>query len=237
MTYCIAGNRIFQCLLFILFTICLGGFWLGGCTTVGSAQSGMGRQSVNRIYQVSTQEAISLSSEVLADVLPDSRVLRLNKPRFGLMVHQTHQSGDAKYARFREKDYIYELDLMAMEGHTSKGERVAGFIFSIQGRGNLEAGPGNVDKIGQRLSAIFEASGRPVAIVAAREADPASQRPTIDQQVPPQVVPRATDPAFETVPADNDTFTKLKKLKELLDEGVITEEEFQLKKKELLERI
>ena len=46
----------------------------------------------------------------------------------------------------------------------------------------------------------------------------------------------ATDevPAADT---DEDAFTKLKKLKELLDQGVITEEEFQKKKEELLDRI
>jgi hypothetical protein len=46
-----------------------------------------------------------------------------------------------------------------------------------------------------------------------------------------------TAPVKESPGKDDDVFTKIKKLKELRDREIITEEEFQNKKKELLDRI
>ncbi len=61
-----------------------------------------------------------------------------------------------------------------------------------------------------------------------------SGKPAV-KEAPAAVVPMAT--VKEQPAKDEDLFMKLKKLKELRDQKIITEEEFQSKKKELLDRI
>lgn len=62
------------------------------------------------------------------------------------------------------------------------------------------------------------------------------EQPLVEQEGA-AIAPMPTTQKRSNIEEDDDVFVMLKKLKELLDQGIITEEEFQAKKKELLDRI
>jgi hypothetical protein len=251
-------------LLFCLaLMIVVAGFILMGCAGQTGASKVASAKPVVKLYAVSEQEALDLAKWAVERALPNQKVLPLKKPRIGLLVHETVPKGIVKYARFNEAVFIYEIDLYRMLGSTSQGQRIVGYTYAVKGDGDLKTGPENLVRIGQQLQEAFEQTGRAVAVSSSRphticapvpqvtspSQAPKPQPSTIDQTTKgmpgekpaatqsPAVVPVAPVPDKEPPAKAGDVFTKLKKLKKLRDQGIITEEEFRNKKKELLDRI
>jgi hypothetical protein len=137
-----------HCLCHGLF--CLVAFWIAvagtalmGCAgpyTASKVESSK-EKPVDTLYEVSEQEALDLVKWSIEQVLPGGNVLRLKKPRIGLLVHESVQKGIVKYARFKDAVFIYEIDLLPMEGRTAQGQRIVGYTYSAKGDGDLETGP------------------------------------------------------------------------------------------------
>lgn len=229
--------------IMILFS-CLAGFALMGCSgyvpkTVPSGQtSGV-------IYQVNEQQALDLVHWSMRQALPEQKIYKLAQPRVGLFVHETVRPGDLRWARFKESTYIYEVDLRQSQGIGPQGDRVTGYTFGLKGSGDLVTGPENLAAIERLLKQAFDQSGRPVSVTSASDFKPG---PPMFPPEPSEVsAPGAATPdtaapegpvVEKPVPQiTDDVFDKLKKLKELLDQGIITREEFETKKQELLDRI
>lgn len=230
----------------IIISLCVTGLFFFGCAGKGMTRDS-GRKTAEDtndiVYQITEKEALALTQWALEQALPDQKIHRLKKPRVGFFVHEHAQKGNYKYARFREKTFIYEVDLLRVSGSTAQGQSVIGYTYALKGDGDLKTGPEKLTRLAQQLGDGFEKTGRAVTVSSLRSEKPA-----------PPVISPITSPASDTnstmthpdkpaakeqpaVEAEDDVFVKLKKLKELLDQGVITEEEFKVKKKELLDRI
>lgn len=263
-------NRQSAFLLFIAVMAVVAGLLSMGCAGQKATAAGKHQRPVEMLYEVSEQEALILAKWSVNQALPDQNVMRLEKPRLGFWVHETVQKGYAKYARFRDAVFIYEIDLLRMAGGTSQGQNIVGYTFSVKGDGDLKTGPETLARLEHQLQEAFEQTGRAVAVSSARPQKQASQTPALispestavsEAPAPPKPEPSTVDktsggipsekPTVKEAPAtvvpmatvkeqpakDDDVFLKLKKLKELRDQKIITEEEFQSKKKELLDRI
>ena len=225
---------------------CLAGAMAMGCSGYTPTTKLLDESSSGVVYQVSEQEALDLVYWAMHEVLPEQKIYRLAKPRVGLFVHEQLRPGDVRYARFKEATYIYEVDILRVEGTAPEGNRVTGFTYRLKGNGDLKTGPGNLEKLDQQIKATLDQTnrGKTVTAVSTPEAAPpvvTSPPPTPKGAVeatPPQApAPKATAADQQTPPSGDDAFEKLEKLKDLLDKGIITQEEFDAKKRELLERI
>lgn len=251
--YC---GRVFP---FIAISLLVTGFFFWGCAGQVGTKGAMIKKTENTdetVYQVTEQEALKLSQWALEQALPDQTIHQLKKPRVGFFIHENEQKGHYKYARFMDATFIYEVDLFRMTGITPQGQNIVGYTYAIKGNGDLKAGPGKLARLEQQLAVGFEKTGRAVTVsslqpeppqapVISSDAPPASdtistegtiEKPVI-REAPAAVVPMVEVKEKPIVEKEGDVFMKLKKLKGLLDQGVITEEEFQTKKKELLDRI
>lgn len=250
-------NRSVWVIPVLVISLCLSSLFFFGCAGKGVAKDAAHHAADDAkkiIYQVTEQEALELAQWALEQTFADQLIRRLKKPRVGLFVHENEQKGHYKYARFRDATFIYEVDLLRVSGSTTQGQSVVGYTYALKGDGDLKTGPEKLTLLGQQLKKGFEKTGRAVTVSSTRPAKPLP--PVFSPEAPPADDTISTDGTIETPvvkeapatvvpmaiakdkPADEeDVFVKLKKLKELLDQGIITEEEFQLKKKELLDRI
>jgi len=196
-------------------------------------------ESSGVIYQVSEQQALDLVHWAMRQALPDEKIYKLGQPRVGLFVHEIVRPGDLRWARFKETTYIYEVELRLSQGIGPNGDRVTGYTYALNGNGDLETGPDNLAAIERFLKQAFEQTGRAATVTAVSDLKPGP--PIITSPAAPVMAPTPVPetPAVkgpEPVPS-GDVFEKLKKLKELNDQGIITDKEFEAKKKELLDRI
>ncbi|KJS28962.1 MAG: hypothetical protein VR64_22170 [Desulfatitalea sp. BRH_c12] len=189
------------------------------------------------IYQVSEKEALDLLHWAMQEMFPEETIYRLRKPRIGFFVHQKSKpGGDARYAKYKEKTYIYEAGLLPVQGTGPDGHPVSGFTYAVRGQGDLKGGPENVIETEKRIEAAFEQSGRAVMATAMTERPMMAMPPPVSAvETPDAGTPDAS--GDDPTPAGDDVFQKLERLKELHDKGVIDKEEFESKKKELLDRI
>ena len=196
-------------------------------------------ESSGVIYQVNEQQALDLVHWAMRQALPDEKIYKLGQPRVGLFVHEIVRPGDLRWARFKETTYIYEVELRLSQGIGPNGDRVTGYTYALNGNGDLETGPDNLAAIERFLKQAFEQTGRAATVTAVSDLKPGP--PIITSPAAPVMAPTPVPekPAVgepEPAPA-GDVFEKLKKLKELNDQGIITDKEFEAKKKELLDRI
>ena len=243
------------------------GLFLAGCAGQDVTWSTVQSKSPERVYQVTEQDALELAQWAMAQVLPDQEMHRLKKPRLGLFVHEMEQTGHYKYARFRDATFTYTVDLIRLQGSLPQGGGAIGYSYAISGSGNLKAGPEKLAQLEKRLAEAFEQSGRGMAVSSDQPSGQSpptissQEAPASSSNAPALVAPSAPkssstgrpekQPAIKTAPPaetpmatvqeqpaeEGNVFDKLKKLKELLDQGIITQDEFQTKKKELLDRI
>lgn len=243
----------------IIISLCVAGLFFFGCAGKGMSQDAA-RKTVEDtngiVYQITEQEALAVTRWALAQALPDQKIHRLKNPRVGFFVHEHEQKGNYKYARFRDKTFIYEVDLLRVSGSTAQGQRVIGYTYAPKGDGDLKTGPEKLARLAKQLEDGFEKTGRAVIVSSLQPEKPAppvispitppasdttstvapSDKPAV-KEAPAAVIPMTTVKEQPAVETQDDVFVKLKKLKELLDQGIITEEEFRIKKKELLDRI
>ncbi|MFZ1982905.1 MAG: SHOCT domain-containing protein [Desulfatitalea sp.] len=200
-------------------------------------------ESAAVIYQITEQEALDLSFWSMQEALPGQKIYQLGKPRVGLFVHEELRPGDIRYARFKETDYIYEVDILRVEGTSPQGDRISGYTYAVRGQGDLKEGPNNLTNVEKKIKETFGQTNRAVTVTSVSEPEAGPPKITSPLPVPKEAVqapaPKALDASIvEKEPAaTGDVFEKLEKLKKLFDQGIITEEEFEAKKKELLERI
>jgi hypothetical protein len=238
--------------------------YVSGLLFFGCAAKGMDKNAARNavddtkkiVYQVTEHKALELVQWALEQTLSDHKIRPLKKPRVGFFVHEHEQKGHYKYARFRDATFIYEVDLLRVSGSTAQGQSVIGYTYALKGDGDLKTGPEKLTRLSQQLEDGFERTGQAVTVSSLRPEKPVppvispGTSPTSDttstmappdkramKEAPAAVVPMTNAKEQPVGEAEDDVFEKLKKLKSLFDQGIITKEEFQVKKKELLDRI
>ncbi|MEJ2156989.1 MAG: SHOCT domain-containing protein [Desulfobacteraceae bacterium] len=251
---------------FIAMLLIASGLVFSGCTGASLNKKAAGKGADDVIYQVTEKEALDLSGWAVNQVFPEMKVFRLKKPRVGYFIHEVNKPGHYRIARFKETSYFYELDMVKVQGSSERGDNVVGYTYAVKGDGDLKHGPEKLALLEKKMFEAFDQSGRAISVAAVKpikrtgppklskekpsgtpSAVPsagASKPPAL----PPVAAPAPEPPMVKEAPSssgsaeklpesDEAVFIKLKKLKELRDQGIITEEEFQTKKKELLDRI
>jgi hypothetical protein len=104
---------------------------------------------------------------------------------------------------------------------------VSGYYVEVSGSGVLPSGRQHNDQLKVQLHKAFEQTGQAVKVSQVESATYTN----------PGWEPKESAPSEAGKAPGQDIFEQLKKLKELRDQNVITEEEFQEKKKSLLDRI
>ena len=105
-------------------------------------------------------------------------------------------------------------------GLDKNGEKVAGFYFEVSGAGTSGSGRAKNVQVFEKLQELLNDTGKGV-YVSSLQAGHYKSKGTVHD-------PKSTA---------NDPFHQLEKLKELFDRGVITKEDYDAKKKELLDRM
>jgi hypothetical protein len=179
------------------------------------------------IYRISEPEALNLARTTLAAMLPEVKIYPTQGARRGFYATEEKVHGQPNYSRFLVETYTHHVFVMPAQGLDPAGRKVTGYYVEVSGSGVLASGPPHNDQLKAGLRQAFEKTGQGVAVSAVESASYANVAPEPQASVPPDV---------PTAPGQ-DVFEQLKKLKELRDQDVITEEEFQEKKKLLLDRI
>lgn len=237
-------------LINVMACFCLVSATAMGCSGYTPTTKRLDESPTDVVYRVSEQEALDLVYWALHEVLPEQKIYRLARPRVGLFAHESIRPGDVRYARFKEATYIYEVDLLRVDGVDPQGDRITGYMYRIRGNGDLEAGPKHQKMLARKIKATFDQTERGKTVTAVSKAAasppvitspapaPAKAVEATASQAPEAPVSRAPAAVHQPTPSGGeDAFEKLEKLKRLLDRGIITPEEFDAKKKELLDRI
>ncbi len=183
--------------------------------------------SVRLIYQMSEKQALDLVHSAFEATLAGIKIYKTKDPRRGFFAIEEIEQGDVRYARFMAKTYVYMVHVLPAQGKNPTGAIVNGYYFNATGSGDLESGPARSDKLKAHLQELFEKTGSGVSVTDTARGHLATQA-----EAPQKAVMIKNEKT-----TSDDVFEQLKKLKELLDQEVITEEEFSNKKKELLDRI
>jgi hypothetical protein len=172
-------------------------------------------------------EALSLAQATLAEMLPDAKIYPTQGSRRGFYATEEKAHGQPSYARFLVETYTHRVYVLPAQGLNPAGERVSGYYVEVSGSGVLPSGRQHNDRLKAQLHIAFEQTGQAVKVSQVESA----------AYTNPGWEPKESAPPEAGEAPGPDIFEQLKKLKELRDQDVITEEEFQEKKKSLLDRI
>ncbi len=238
----------------ILLGVCL--LLFSGCSSKGFFHEEEPHYSYEgNLYQVSEMDALQLAYSAMQTTLPDEKIMEItSKKRKGfLVIQEVDVTQDTRYSRFRALTYSYQVFVVPGQGVNAGGVQARGFYFETEGQGDNPDGKNILAQLEQNLRRNFDQTGTAVAVKSVQPGEYAPKTYQYQYQSskktgvePVSVQPRtsATTAAPVTKPTPQpqaqppqDTFEKLRKLKMLYDQGVISEQEFIEKKKELLDRI
>ncbi len=168
---------------------------------------------------------------------------------------------DTRYAIYQEQTYSYAVIVVPKQGMTADGQLVTGYTFETKGEGDYPQGESILRQIEQNLDVTLKQNASSVVVGNMQPSQQApsqgewqpkgtyqSKTPEYTKPLAPsgtagstpvpttQAAPSSSPPQPGNAPPQN-SFDKLRMLKELHEEGVITDEDFESKKKDLLDRI
>ena len=195
--------------------------FLTGCSTNFSTLQP--ENSANQvIYSVSEEQAFQIAFSSLTQVLPGKEITDIDGPVKGYLAT----------FRFILDTYSQQVMVIPVSAKDAEGKTVRGYYFDVSGRGSsvVQGRAKNVELF-ETISSSAKATGKAVFVsnvnrepyTGARwkQGDAGKTSPTL-----------APKPEVGT-----DALALIERLKQLRDHGVITDKEFEDKKKELLERV
>ncbi len=186
---------------------------LAGCASNGKVPDAV-TDANGGSYPIPEKTALIAVQRTLREVFPGSDIntLKGEYPGFFVVV-QRSAATDARYARFMQDTLTYAVEVIPAQG------REEGYFYRLKG-----SGASSSEEIGSmlrdRLKESFGAASRKVSTRVGSTKKPARSE-------------RETHPGTQ----GNDVFTTLRKLKQLYDEGVISEQEYLDTKRKLLGRL
>lgn len=193
---------------------------LAGCATNFSTLQAKS-SSKQVLFTVQEEQAFQIAFSSMTQVLPGYEITDIDGPVKGYSAN----------FRFLLDTYSQQVMVIPASANDSDGRRVRGYYFEVSGTGSSGQGRAKNVQLFESVSAAGRATGKAVSVTGVSR-EPYSgakwkQGDSGRQSVSPVIRP-------EPGP---DAFTQIERLQQLRDRGAITEEEFQRKKKELLERI
>lgn len=194
---------------------------LAGCSTHFSTLKPEG-SAAQIIYAVPEDQAFQIAHGSLLATLPGRKIEVIDGP----------VRGYSTYTRFVLDTYSQQVLVHAAQGTDALGNKIRGYYFEVSGSGSSGSGRAKNVALFEMLAESAKATGKGVAVTNVERIGYAN---TIWQSGEDKLG-KSTPPAASGTTKE-DVMNSLERLKGLRDRGVITEEEFESKKKEFLQRL
>jgi hypothetical protein len=195
----------------ILVTLCVG------CSTHNSTLQQEG-STAQILYAIPEEHAFQIAHGTLLSTMPGRKIEIIDGPARGY----------STYTRFGLDTYTQQVLVFPAEGLDALGKKIRGYYFEVSGSGSSGSGYSKNIELFEKVREAAKATGKGIAVTGVERTSYTSAEWHNGQGVPV----KSKSPGVS-----DDTFERLERLKGLRDRGVITEEEFEAKKKELLERL
>ena len=193
---------------------------LAGCATNFSTLQAE-NSSKQVLFTVQEEQAFQIAFSSMAQVLPGYEITDIDGPVKGYSAN----------FRFLLDTYSQQVMVIPASAKDPEGRPVRGYYFEVSGTGSSAQGRAKNVQLFESVAAASRATGKAVSVTGV------SREPYVGAKWKQGDSGRQNvSPAMRPEPGP-DALTQIERLQQLRDRGAITEEEFQRKKKELLERI
>lgn len=174
------------------------------------------------IYAIPEEQAFQIAFSSLAQVLPGNEITDIDGP----------VKGYSATFRFLLDTYSQQVLVIPASAKDGDNRDIRGYYFEISGSGSsIVQGRSKNIRLFETISSSAQSTGKAV-VVSGVNREPYAGALWKQGEASKQSPAHALNPEGGT-----DALTLIERLKQLRDRGIITDEEFDLKKKELLERI
>jgi len=185
--------------------------FLAGCST---HQTTLKQDGGYKIYAIEEQKIFQLTYQEITSIVDDEIVNEIDGPERGFSTRMT----------FGLDWYNVFVKIVPVEGVSMSGENIKGYFVELGGKGTYPTS--RPKKIIDNIQRKLEESGTGVMVSSYRKSSYVLERDRWRLNDRPS-----------TREGGDSVMDKLLKLKVLRDEGILTEEEYQSKKKELLKQL
>lgn len=185
--------------------------FLVGCST---HQTTLKQDGGYKIYTIEERKIFQITYQEMMSIVDDEMVNEIDGPERGFSTRMT----------FGLDWYNVFVKIIPVEGVSLNGEHVKGYFVELSGKGTYPTS--KPQKIIDNIQRKLEESGTGVMVRSYRKSTYLLER---DRW-------RLNENPSDRESGDS-AMDKLRKLKVLRDEGILTEEEYQLKKSELLKQL
>ena len=193
----------------------------GGCSTHFSTLKPEGSLS-QTIYTITEDQAFHIAHAALVTKLPGRKIEVIDGP----------VRGYSTYFRFVLDTYTQQVLVFAAQGLDPSSKVVRGYYFEVSGSGSaIVQGRAKNVELFERVTEAAKATGKGTLVAGVERVAYTNTNWRLNQSSTPTGV---NPPRSNT---REDVLNSIERLKGLRDRDVITEQEFETKKKELLERL
>ena len=185
---------------------------LAGCST---HYTSLKQNDGYKIYTIEERKIFQLTYQEMTSKV-DEMVKEIDGPERGFFTRMT----------FGLDRYDIFVKIVPVEGVSLSGENVKGYFVELKGKGTILSSQSKANEIRDNIHRKLEESGTGVMVSSFRKSNYVLERDRWRLNEKPSAR-ESGDPVMD----------KLLKLKVLRDEGVLTEEEYQSKKAELLKKL
>jgi hypothetical protein len=180
---------------------------LNGCSTKFTTSDS---ENGTILYTLEEKEAFKIAHHAMLDVLPGRKITILDGPT----------KGYSTYFRFVLDTYTQQILVLPASGIDQTGKHIFGYYYEVSGSGSsiVQGRAKNV--------ALFETLNRNLQETNTAVIVTHLQNENYTSSI-----------SIDLSKENNDAFDKLERLKDLYDQGILTEEEYLKKKLALLEKI
>jgi hypothetical protein len=201
---------------------------LAGCThntTLVRRGPGDGRV----IYRLSEEQAFTIARGVFAELLPDRKLFDIIGNRRGYWT--TYRFGIDRYTQ--------RVLVVPAVGTDASGHEVRGYWFDVSGKGTaIIAGGAKNRALYHRLQEAADATGSAVIVTNVREGKyDTDGRAYLAGGQRPDSISAAGPPTASSSATSASTVERLRQLKAMRDEGLISDSEYEAKRRQLLDRM
>ena len=193
-----------------------------GCThntTLVRPDSGGGQV----IYRLSEEQAFTIARSAFADLLPDRKLFDITGAQRGYWTTY----------RFALDTFSQRVLVIPAIGTDASGHEVRGFWFDVSGSGSAPIAGGAKNRaLFHHIQGAADATGTATAITSLREG-----RYETDGRALLAGGRLASEVASVAPVASTGTPDKLRQLKAMRDEGLISDDEYETKRRQVLERL
>lgn len=189
--------------------------FLNACSTHFDTSKREGTEGYT-IYRLSQEEAFAIAYKAIVTILPGRKISKIDGP----------VKGFSTWSRFVLDTYTQQVIVIPMKGTTKDGKTVEGFSFEVSGSGT--SGSGRATNVSLYKTIQENLNQMNVGAIVSRLERGAYTNPVFGKTHNPS----------ETLPSSSATVEeRLKELKRLFEQGLISQKEYQDKRTVVIESL